>query len=300
MPAGGTIDVHQHLWPTALLEALRRRTAPPVLRGWMLHTAGEAPFAVRPDDHDPAVRSALDPATTHALVSLSSPLGIENLPPDEAHPLLAAWHQGVLGLSEPFAGWASVSSREPDVDGLKGLFSDGLCGLQVPAGDLATPAALERVAPVLRRCEELGRPVLVHPGPVLRSAPDLPGWWPAVVDYPAQLQAAWWSWRHVGRALLPELRICFVAGAGLAPLHHERLAARGGGRSVVDPNAYVDTSSYGRQGVDGLIRALGIDVIVLGSDRPYVTPFTDPYLGAAADHALRVANPTRLLEGAPS
>jgi hypothetical protein len=297
MPRGGYIDVHQHLWPADLLDALRRRAASPMLRGWTLHTAGEAPYDIRPDDHDATLRREIDATAARVLLSLSSPLGIEALRPDEAHPLLAAWHQGVLGLPEPFAGWASVASADPDVDGLKGLFDGGLCGLQVPATDLATPAAVERCAPVLRRCEQLGRPVLVHPGPVERSAADLPGWWPAVVDYPAQLQAAWWAWRQAGRTLLPDLRICFVAGGGLAPLHLERFAARGGGRGVVDRNAFVETSSYGRQAVDGLIRALGIDVIALGSDRPYAEPFLDPHLGDAAHHALRVVNPTRLLEG---
>ncbi|MCW2597345.1 MAG: amidohydrolase, partial [Jatrophihabitans sp.] len=71
---------------------------------------------------------------------------------------------------------------------------------------------------------------------------------------------------------------------------------RGGGRFVVDRNVFVDISSYGRQGIDALTRALGIDVIVLGSDRPYAKP-SDLYLGDAARYAVCVANPHRLLEG---
>jgi hypothetical protein len=297
MPLSGYIDVHQHIWPPELIDALRRRSTPPMLRDWTLTTAGEAPFTIGPDDHDAAARARQERGAAGVLLSLSSPLGIEQLPPDEAQPLLAAWHQGVMGLPDPFAGWASLASADPDLDGLKGLFHDGLCGLQIAATELATPADVERWAPALNVCEQLGRPVFVHPGPVAAAAEALPSWWPAVVDYTAQLQAAWWAWRQVGRTLLPTLRICFAAGAGLAPLHFERFAARGGGRSVVDRNAFVDTSSYGRQAVDGLIRALGIDVIVLGSDRPYAEVFTDPHLGEAAQHAIRVANPTRLLEG---
>jgi hypothetical protein len=289
------VDVHQHIWPPALLDALRRRTTAPMLRGWTLHLAGEPPFEVAPHDHDPQARAALEPGT--ALVSLSSPLGIEGLA--DAQPLLDAWHEGVRELPDPFRGWASVSLLDPDLDGLKGLLTGGFVGLQVPATAIATPAGVERLAPVLALCEQLGSPVLVHPGPVAASGEELQPWWPALVDYPAQLQAAWWAWHAAGRSLLPALRICFAAGAGLAPLHHERFAARSGRRFVVDHDVFVDTSSYGRQGIDALTRTLGIDVVVLASDRPYAAPAERELLdlGAAAWRAVAVTNPHRLLEG---
>jgi predicted TIM-barrel fold metal-dependent hydrolase len=207
--------------------------------------------------------------------------------------LLDGWHAGVATLPEGFRGWAATTDTDPDLDALKGRLTGGFVGLQVSAPALRTPRSLETLGNVLRLCESLGSPVLVHPGPV-PPTPDVPEWWPAVVDYPAQLQAAWWSWHAAGRAMFPDLRICFVAGAGLAPVHHERLTARGGGRYVVDAETYVDTSSYGRQGIDALTRVLGIDVIVLGSDRPYAEP-ADPHLGDAGRHAIWVANPRRLL-----
>jgi len=117
-----------------------------------------------------------------------------------------------------------------------------------------------------------------------------------MVDYPAQLQAAWWSWHDAGRSLLPSLRIGFVAGAGLAPLHHERLHARGGRFGTVDAGVFVETSSYGPQAIDGLIRVLGIDAVIRGSDRPYALP--RPFgLGHAADQAIDVWNPRRFLFG---
>jgi hypothetical protein len=288
------VDVHQHLWPEPLVDALRRRADVPYLRDWRLHTAFEAPYEARPDDHDPHTRAALD-ADTEILVSLSTPLGIEALDPDAAAPLLDAWHDGAAALPAPFRAWAAVTETDPDLDELKGRLGGGFAGLQISAGALRTPGALERVGDVLRLCESLDAPVLVHPGPAGGDRGG-PSWWPAVVDYPAQLQAAWWSWYTAGRSLFPELRICFVAGGGLAPVHHERFTARGGGRYVVDPATYVDTSSYGRQGVDALTRVLGIDVVVLGSDRPYAEPI-DPQLGAAARHAITVTNPRRLLEG---
>ncbi|MEV4257610.1 amidohydrolase, partial [Spirillospora sp. NPDC049652] len=60
--------------------------------------------------------------------------------------------------------------------------------------------------------------------------------------------------------------------------------------------AFVETSSYGPRAADAVVRALGVDVVVHGSDRPYAAPL-DLGLGEAARHAFRVANPYRLLGG---
>ena len=297
----GGVDVHQHLWPPALLDELRRRRRPPMLRGWTLYVDGEPPYEVDPAAHDVRARAAREVALGRSMVllSLSAPLGIEALPFAEAEPLLSAWYDGVLALPPPFRAWASVHEHEPDPDAVTSAVKDGFVGLQLGAHLMADPAAMERLAPLLHRCEELDVPVLVHPGAV-GPAPSTPPWWPAVHQYVVQQQAAWWAWAAAGRSLLPRLRICFTAGAGLAPLHHERFAARGGGRHTVDRGVFVDTSSYGRQAVDHLTRALGVDPVVLGSDRPYAEPvdaLVRADLGAAARHAIAVRNPRRLLEG---
>ncbi|MEU5845802.1 amidohydrolase family protein [Saccharopolyspora shandongensis] len=290
------IDIHQHLWPAEFVDALRARADPPLLRGWTLHLAGEPPFEVDPADHEPSERAAREAGTAVALVSLSSPLGIEWLPPDESEPLLDAWHRGAAALPDPFRAWAAANVLEPDEQQVREALGSGCAGLQIPADAMRQPADVERIAALLAVCEQADRPVFVHPGPATSPAADVPGWWPPVVDYVAQLQAAWWSWHVAGRALLPRLRICFAAGAGLAPVHHERLAARGGEFDRVDPGVFVETSSYGPRGVDALVRVLGIDPVVLGSDRPYAEP-VDPGLGEAAARAIRCSNPRRLLEG---
>jgi hypothetical protein len=59
----------------------------------------------------------------------------------------------------------------------------------------------------------------------------------------------------------------------------------------------VETSSYGPRGVDAVLRVLGVDQLVLGSDRPYAEPFPGDGAGEAAQSAMRVANPARLLHG---
>jgi hypothetical protein len=296
-------DVHQHLWPDELVDRLRARTRPPFLRGWTLHTDGEPPYDVDPTAHDPRARVAVDEhdGIGTACVSLSAPLGIEALPRRDAAPLIRAWHRGVAGLPEHFRAWASVPATDPDVEGLRALLGDPrYVGLQLPATQLLTPAAWERAAAVLVVAEAADVPVLVHPGPVPRVPldRDLPGWWAPVVGYTGQLTAAWWAWHAVsGRALFPRLRLVFAAAAGLAPVHHERHHLRGGDQQPVDPHVYVDSSGYGPRALDAVVRVLGIDALVLGSDRPYAAPL-DELFGEAATHAVRVTNPARLLGGA--
>src|SRR4051812_30406984 len=114
--AGGT-DVHQHLWLPGLLEAVRERTSPPYVVDQTLHLAGEPDFVITAAAQDPAARTERDDLG-RIVLSMSSPLGLESLPPGEAGPILDAWHHGVLALPEPFTAWAGVSLLEPDLDGL--------------------------------------------------------------------------------------------------------------------------------------------------------------------------------------
>jgi hypothetical protein len=45
-----------------------------------------------------------------------------------------------------------------------------------------------------------------------------------------------------------------------------------------------------------MVRVVGVDPIVHGSDRPYAEP-ADPGLGAAFAHAMRTVNPSVLIGG---
>ncbi|WP_139982288.1 amidohydrolase family protein [Nocardioides litoris] len=299
------LDVHQHAWPAALVEELRRRSHGPRVVADRLLLDGEPDFALVPGAGvlaPLAERQATDTAdgVDRALLSLSSPLGIETLDPTEAAPLLDAWHGLAADLGPAHGLWAAVNLVEPDLGGLRDtLAAPSVVGLQVPATALLDPHALERLAPVLAVVEAADAPVLVHPGPaepVAGPGEDLPGWWPALTSYTAQLTAAWMAWHVAGRALLPTLRICFAALAGLAPLHHERLTARGGRFGAVDRHVYYDTSSYGPRAVDAVVRVVGVDPIVHGSDRPYAEP-RDPGLGEAFSRALFTTNPYHLLHG---
>jgi hypothetical protein len=298
------IDVHQHLWPEPLLAELARRREAPRLRrrrdGWVVEVPGEPDAAVELADHDPDRRVDLLRADglDRAYVALSSPLGIEALPPDAARPLLDAWHEGAAALPAEFGAWAAPSVSEPDPGHLGGLLDRGFVGACLPAEALASAAGFDRCGSLLELLDARGAPLFVHPGPgpdTLRvpATAAVPSWWPAVTRYVAAMNAAWHAFASFGRPSHPRLRVCFAMLAGLGPLHRERLVARGG-RPAADPDVFLDTSSYGPRAVDAMIRELGVDALAYGSDRP-VTPGQEPALGEAVGLALRVRNPARLL-----
>ncbi|NGO06622.1 amidohydrolase family protein [Streptomyces sp. HC44] len=295
------IDVHQHLWTPSLVEALRSRREPPYLDGWTLYLNGEPPYDIPPADHDIARRTDVVAADGlgRALVSLSAPIGVEWLPAAEARPLLDAYHDGVATLPEPFGAWAAACVRDIDPDAVAGDLARGFAGLQLPANALADAAGYARCSPLLDLLEERDLPLFVHPGPAAADASAGPGWWPAMVPYVQQMHAAWFAFRAFGRPRHPRLRVCFALLAGLAPLHTERFAARGGPLGGVDSDVFLETSSYGPTAVAAIVHALGADAVVQGSDRPYAEPPRHPDfgLGGAAAYAFRIANPRRLLTG---
>jgi hypothetical protein len=292
-----SVDIHQHLWPAPFIEALRARRSRPRLDGWDLHLPGEPAYAVAPAQHDPAARAELAAADGHELVCIapSAVLGLDRLPPAQAAELAEAWLEGALALPAPFRPWALAGVQQPDGAALRLALERGAIGLEVGADALAAPDGLDRLAPLLEVLEAARAPLLVHPGPVVTHAsPVRPRWWAPVVPYVAQLHAAWWAWTDGGRERFPYLPVCFAALAGLGPLHGERHRARGGTGRAVDPLTFVETSSYGTQAVDAVVRVLGIDVVCHGSDRPYSEP-SSPALGEAALHAIQTRNPERLL-----
>ncbi|MDO8214120.1 hypothetical protein [Conexibacter sp. CPCC 206217] len=347
------IDVHQHLLSQPLLAALERRGAVPSLTrghaGWTYHLAGEPDSALPFADADPRTRVAQldDDGVDRALVALSSALGIEHLPAEQAQPLLDAYHDGAAALPrDRFGAWAAVGVHEPDPATVDALLARGFAGVSLPATALATPAAVERLGPLLERLQQPAPPLLAHPGPVApgagaeraggdarmpdpaagagrtgasrpnggsrttrtsrtgrasaaagpTAAPALPGWWPALTGYVAQMNAAWHAFLVAGRPALPRLRVLYAMLAGLAPLQLERLAARGGpaAQAAHDPLTFYDTSSYGPRAIEATIHAVGAAQLVHGSDRPVVgaaVPAADTALG----HALLRVNPARLL-----
>lgn len=300
------IDIHQHLLSDPLLAALSARTEPPMATrepdGWWLHVPGEPRSPILPEHVDVELRRARLRAdgVDRVLVALSGVLGVETLPAAEAAPLLAAHHAGAAALPPELGAWGAVGLAAPDPGEVDAALDRGFAGISLPAGALATPAGLERCGPLLERLERRDAPLFVHPGASgVLVDPAAPPWWPALTRYTAEMNAAWHAFVHAGRAAHPRLRVVFAMLAGGAPLHLERLAARGGPASAAhDPGIFYDTSSYGPRAIDATIRAVGVDQLVYGSDRPVVEPAWPP-LGDVVRHALQATNPARLLGRAP-
>ena len=281
-------DVHQHLWTEPLIEALAGRAELPFIRRerglTVLHLACERPYVIDRTGEEPALRAALvsQDGLDRALLCLSSPLGIERLPREEAVVLLEAYHEGALSLGEPFGVWGAIALHRPDPDDVGRALDRGCVGISVPAGALGGVEELALLGPVLSRLQERGAPLLVHPGPGctgrldsgFRECPSLaePLWWPALTGYVAAMQAAWLAFQVTGRSEHPRLRVIFSMLAGLAPLHSERLHARGGPSGAPDPLSFYETSSYGPVAVRATEAAVGAEQILYGSDRPVVEP----------------------------
>jgi predicted TIM-barrel fold metal-dependent hydrolase len=236
-------------------------------------------------DHDPGRRAALARADglDRVLVAPSLPLGTDE-------PLLAAYNEGVAALPTPFGAWAAASTPEPAE--MTRLLDAGFAGACVSADALAGPAGYDRLGPLLEALERGGAPLLIHPGPAEAPA-NAPPWWCALTGYVAAMHTAWHAFAAWGRPAHPRLRVCFAMLAGLAPLHRERLTARGG-RADADPGVFLDVSSYGDRAVDAVVREIGVDQLVFGSDRPVVAP-RELSLGDAVRVAIRERNPERLL-----
>lgn len=269
-----SFDVHQHLWPEQLVAALRRRNRPPCIDGEDL-ILGEGTFEAGLDAHSLDARLALldGVGIDVAVVSLQPTLACDGIPE-----LVDAYHHGILELVAAAGGrlraFAVAECRE------------GFVGACVPAS--AVVAGIGELADAL---VSAGQTLFVHPGPVSPPPEGAPGWWTALVDYPAQMQAAYATWLTHGN---PELRIVFAFLAGGGPFQLERLRARGG--DVPAMAVFFDTASYGPLALRLTGEACGPSCLVFGSDAPVMdagAAVAAVETAGVADSTLR-ENPQRL------
>jgi hypothetical protein len=270
------------VWPEGLVDALRARQERPRLRGGRLELPS-GDFEVDPDAHTlEACLAGLDRDEVElALVSCPPTLELD----DE---LREAYHEGIAELVAASGGRVRALAC--------GSARDGFAGACVAAGALLD---LDALAPLADELEGRDALLFVHPGPA-RAHAGGPPWWPAVVDYTAQMQAAYAAWVAGGSARWPDLRVVFAILAGGAPFQLERLASRGvDTRAVLHPNVYLDTASYGQRALELTLSTYGVGQLVYGSDSPVIDPAQTlnaiRSFGQAVEDAVCRDNPARLL-----
>lgn len=275
-----SFDVHQHLWPPSVVDALRRRSKPPLLDGDTL-VVGEGQFPFDAGAHDLDARlAALDTdGVDVAIVSLQPTLGLETAPE-----VVDAFHDGVAELVRGAGGRLRAFAA--------GRCLPGFTGACVPAQALL--GGVEELAEQLRQA---GQALFVHPGPCGPPPPGAPPWWSAVVDYTAQMQSAYAAWLVGAAERHPDLPVVFAVLAGGAPVQLERLRARGSSlHAASHSNVYFDTASYGARALGLCLDAYGSGQLLYGSDAPVVDPGPTARalaeLGEDVVRAARVDNPT--------
>jgi hypothetical protein len=280
-----TYDLHRHLWPDPLVEALRARTAPPCLRdGTLVLAEGEYEIDAGAYGVERCLAALDRDGIDVAVVSCPPTLGIE--PFDE---LVAAYHAGVRDAVDASGGRLlafSVQRPQP-----------GFVGTTVAAGALLD---LDGIAPVLDELQRGGGVLFVHPGPV-EAAAGAPEWWTAGVGYTAQMQAAYATWLGEGIDRWPDLRVLFAILAGGGPFQLERLRSRGFDvRRALRANLYLDTASYGRRALELCLAAFSRRALVFGSDAPVIdarlTLDAVHGFGQAVTETICGSNPRGLLE----
>ena len=284
------VDFHQHFWPESFVSALAGREQPPRLRGSILELGWQPPAEVDLAAHELDARLALldRDEIDVAVVSLSTALGIDGLPQEEADDLTAQYEEGILEVAAGAGGRiVPLAVSRP---------REGFAGTALPVTALLD---LDASAALLDELQAHGQVVFVHPA-ASPEAPTAPAWWAEVVDYTAQMQRAYGIWLAEGATRWPELRIVFAILAGGGPFQLERLRSRGvDTRDALHPNVYFETASYGRRAIELCLSTFGIGNLVYGSDVPVIdSVFTLDAVrgfGDAVADALCRENPARLL-----
>ena len=240
-------------------------------------------------DHDVEARSTAGRRWPTSRSSRRALGGHRVLPPGESAERCR--NEGVLELADGCRpGPGTARGTRPSLDA---VLVRGLVGFALPAGALgrAQGGELRPLLELLAPREPA--PSLVHPGPApWRCRPGRP---------PATSRC---GGPH-SRPTSPTCRRARLPGLGPRPAPRRLLRDAGGmpaarGALVAArrtpgaawPKHVTSRPRYRPRAVDAIIRALGVDHLLNGSDRPYAEP-ADLGLGPAVDAALRPTNPPR-------
>jgi 6-methylsalicylate decarboxylase len=278
-----SFDVHQHLWPEELVAALAKRREMPRIRGSMLELA-EGQFEVDLEVHrlDRRLEQLDRDGIDVAIVSLPPTMAWES-----ARELAVAFHEGIERVAAESQGRLRA-------------FACGECRPGYAGACISGRRLMAGVDGLASQLAEAGQVLFVHPGPPEPPPAGAPPWWTALVDYTAEMEAAftWWVAQGPGPAL--NVPIVFAILAGGAPFQLERLHWRGGpeAESLLDQNIFLDTASYGHRALELCLSTPGVGALLYGSDMPVMdsrpTLHALAGFGQAVKDVVMTENPTAL------
>lgn len=309
----GAIDFHCHWVPPALADALRARSAPPMIRvadGVERIIVYRELLPLLDDLIDMDRRIAFMDANSVDVQVLSFPglFGVDSLPADEAAPLLELFNDALAAeipaRSGRLAGMAALPIADMDLciqELRKGMNERGFVGAILPANGFVTQQQAAYFEPLLAEANTLGAHLFIHPGP-------MPG---ATAGGGNDEDNA--PLRHIVlnvQALLSEVTMTVTMTDLLDPYPNVtvQVANLGGTMPFIierldhvveqrQPDAplpssrmnrvYVDTSSFDTQGIEAAARVFGPDRVLFGSDCPI---FSTERIQNAMDHLPRPAS----------
>lgn len=289
------VDVHAHVIPPALVDAMRSGHAPDGIRlegdgdrSWVVHRQGYR-YPLLNEFHDVASRlSTMDEQGIDAAVlSAAPPLFLYWIDAAEAADAAAVINDAVAGMvaqaPDRFTGLATLPLQNPAaaVDELRRCVREhGFRGAQVGPHAEGVPLDDETLRPVLAAATELAVPLVIHPYYV-GSSPGLDDF------YLTNLQGNPWQTAVCASRLilsgaldaLPGLDLVLVHGGGHLPYqvgrldhgHRVRPEARGCARP---PSEYMrrfhyDTLTHNPAATGWLIEQVGGDRVLFGTDTPF-------------------------------
>ena len=232
-------DIHRPL-AKQLIAALSWRREPPLLRrsdhGWLLACATSPSTASMPPITTPRRALAASPATASSARCWRSRARSGSRPCRATRPsrccrpttrACSRWEaRSASGARSRCARLAPPTSTACSTPAR----SASRCRPARSPGPTASTTAAPARAPRApqRAAARPPRPGPSRAGTRSPTPSRRPGWWPAMTRYVADMNAAWHTFAAFGRPQHPRLRVVFAMLAGGAPLHGERLAARGG------------------------------------------------------------------------
>ena len=287
-----TIDIHAHVIPPALVEAMRAGTAPDGIRieerdgaPWVVHRQGTR--YLLPDSFhvvETRLRAMDEAGIDIALLAIAPTLFLYGMAAEDARGAASFINDALAAMvaacPERFAGLATLPMQDPGaaVAELRRSVDElGMRGAQIGTTIDGLPLDDPSLRPVLEEAERLGVPLLIHPYGATTGLEDF---------FLGPLQGNPWQTAVAASRLilsgtldwLPDLDVVLVHGGGHLPyqigrLDHGHRVRPEAAAPRFAPSEYLrrfhfDTLTHSADVTRWLVEQVGADRVLFGTDMP--------------------------------